>query len=211
MAISADLKMVRFVASLITNIWFEYRYCPFPNIFQLLKSLQKYQVCPNIDDCLCRLEDDNNLAVAVSRQYALNSPAIPKSHIYCFDDFQNINVFFISMHIRQNHHLFHQIEEIASRSFESGLFVKWTADTKTRLGSNRGSQANRNETSFRVGDLAGAIIICTCLMLTAILIFILEHIVHRMKTQRNPRRIWITLDKLIDGDRQYLFSFDMWQ
>lgn len=113
------------------------------------------------------------------------------------------------MHIRQNHQLFHRIEEVASRSFESGLFVKWTADTQARLGSNRGSQANRDETRFRVGDLAGVIIICTCLMLTAILIFILEHIVHRMKTQRNPRRIWITLDKLIDGERQYFFSFDM--
>lgn len=75
-------------------------------------------------------ELSENVAFAVSRQFAMNNVNVPQDDIYCFDVSENIYSYFIVMYIRKDHYAYQHIFDITQRALEAGLFVKWSRDSR---------------------------------------------------------------------------------
>lgn len=166
--------------------------------------LDGYYTCSDLDECLQLLKDDDNLAVAISRQHALNNPTVAQSDIFCFEENQNIFNYLNSMYIRKDHSHFSEINDITQRAFESGLFKKWAHDSKVKLPRAMDDPALM---SVKLEKIYGAIFsygLVTILSVTSIIVEVLAHPKSRLP---NAHLIWVYLDKFVDADRHYLKNF----
>lgn len=163
--------------------------------------LQNFFICPDLDDCLRTLKEHNHLAVAVSRKHALNNPVIAQSDIYCFQEDQNINTFMISMHIKKDHPKLHAINELAQRAFESGLFVKWTKDSKVEFPRQI---ENTVLISLTIDLIYGAIFAYVMMMSLSIVILFAETLAYSKARMVNAKKYWIYMDIAVDAERHYL-------
>lgn len=85
----------------------------------------------DVDACLSRMSDQLDIAVAISRQYALNQQILPQSKLYCFDGAENVRNFYVSLYIRKGHPLTREILMHLRQVHESGLINKWLSDSQT--------------------------------------------------------------------------------
>lgn len=142
---------------------------------------------------------NSHLAVATSRQHALNHPLIPREHLYCFDETQNIRNYRISSLIREDHPHLATIAGIIQRSFEGGLFIKWFRDnipiTKYRNDIFIGGLTPEH--------LAAGFIFYFIGNLCAIMAYAMEIMVKHKLRKRKPNRFWIWLGMAID-DKRYI-------
>lgn len=86
---------------------------------------QRYRVCSNIDICLSELITNTKLAVALSRQHALNNRAVDKSHIFCFDRKHDIYSYSVSIIATYDFPLLSRIDYVIRLLYEGGLIFRW--------------------------------------------------------------------------------------
>lgn len=163
--------------------------------------LDGYFTCPNLDDCLQLLKVNYNLAVAITRQHALNNPTIAQSDIFCFEENQNIYNYLISMYIRKDHRHFREINDIAQRAFETGLFKKWAYDSKVKLPR---VTVDATIISLKLEQIYGAIFSYCLVTILSVSSIIVEILAHPKSKIPNANRVWVYLDQFVDSERHYL-------
>lgn len=170
--------------------------------------MDNYQICPNIDQCLVQLGDNDRLAVATSKEHATNNQHIPSWKLSCFSkNGEKIQTDFISMFVRRNHHLYHDINKIITMALEGGLFVKWgklSSQLNAYLDLQRVQQHRSSQLPFEY--IYPAFVVYMSFNLFAVFIFMFEHFVHYRAHGRKPDRLARIGDLLIDGQRHFLIN-----
>lgn len=157
----------------------------------------------DIDDCLRRLHYNFDLAVAVSRQYALNQRILSQSKMYCFDETENIHNYHVSLYMRKGHSAEMKILEHLRRVYESGLIEKWRRDSRINYLYDA-EDLTRMSRKLTMSHLYGGLFmyaLCLCISFVA---FIGECVVHRRLRCRKPKTGWKWLDMFIDSDRHFM-------
>lgn len=162
-----------------------------------INILNRFETCTDLDKCLQCLTTDKHLAVAVSRQRAMNNHAIRRSKLYCFDETQNVRTYFVAMYVNNNCFTRDQIYKLTKRFFESGFFTKWTMDSNI----NHADFNNQLVKKISFDHILGAIFGCSFTFAWGVIQFILEILSHKRARRSNAGRIWILLDRLHDNER----------
>lgn len=90
-----------------------------------------YQSCMNMDQCLLEIKMDEKLAVAMSRQHAMNAKIpLNNDEMFCFDKADNIFSFSVVMLFKKDHHLLPSMNLYIRRITESGFILKWKLDSE---------------------------------------------------------------------------------
>lgn len=167
------------------------------------KHNASYFVCKDIDICLQHLKDNEKLAVATSREHALNSPLISKQKIFCFRRSQSIYNYPVVIQMRKNFPFAIELNEFIKRAVEGGLIIKWRWDSQTTYKYEPDKVPLKHLT---VEHMAGAFTAFFILGLCSIGACIAEQIVHRRARMRNAIRFWKIVDMLIDPERHFLLN-----
>lgn len=159
-------------------------------------------ICPDIDECLVQLADNDKLAVAVSRKHALNNAVIPNWMIYCFEDTKHFYGYPISLLMPQNHPLKLVINEHIQWALEGGLFIKWLSDSKVNFKQqSRIDYISAHPVKFEQISIGWVFLLFFTSL--AFIIFIVEHIINLNIKKSNTRQIWIIANMLFDGQRYF--------
>lgn len=164
--------------------------------------LDSYRICDFIDDCIMNITENGRLFLSILRQRAANSPALNPFKVHCFDKSQDIDGYFISMFIREDHPLRQQISAITERAFESGLFVKWAMDTTLELRS-KCVPDHHVASALQVTHIAGGLSIHVLCMVLCTIIFFFERTAFQKLQQNQRNRLWKTIEIFVDGNRHY--------
>lgn len=140
--------------------------------------------------------EDQYLAMAVSRQRVLSNRLFPKSAIYCFDESETIRTFLVAMYVNDSYSACDKIHLLTEWCFESGLFTKWTEDSKHRV-----HELNFELKKVSFDRILGAFFACYLLLLSATVTLILELAAFKRARLPNARIIWILVDRFFDGER----------
>lgn len=162
--------------------------------------LDGYRVCDNIDSCLDQLKWNDKLAISVSHQHARNYPPMPFTEMTCFDQFEAIHTYFISMLVWKDHPALLDVITLTNRAFEGGLIVKWARDIQF----NPKQETALKLVAFQLDHLGASIlcfIVCLCFSVMA---FFGEILTFRKVNEPNPHKFWIFGDYLINNDRVFL-------
>lgn len=158
--------------------------------------LENFFICSQIDDCLQWLQSDRYMAVAASRNHALNYPPIPPPKMFCFDDSNDIRTQFISMFIHKDFAFGKRIIEVVNRAFEGGLLIKWTKDIQL----HRTDPDVLTPMPLGIHQLGGAIFGFIVTLIISILAFIAERLAHTRVRKLHPSRFWIIIDMIINDN-----------
>lgn len=156
--------------------------------------MTEYEICVNLDQCLQRLAIEKKLAVATPR---IRQRAIQKSHLYCFDESQSTNTYFVAMYVNRRFYYWKQVHVLTERFFEAGLFQKWTKDSKLKEVALGNQQIHK--LSFQT--LLGAFFVYSLTFFGAIVALAGEIIVHKEARRQNAGTYWIISDRVFDNNR----------
>lgn len=168
------------------------------------EMIDKFRLCPQVDDCLAELAVNDRLAVAVSRMHAMNNRRISQHMVYCFDGREKIIDYPISLMIASDHPMLKQTQLLTQRALEGGLLGKWLADSSPMEQTRREQNTNDESRKQTIEHIMPAIM-TYCLFLTlAIVAFIAEHSIFVCVSGGAEGRFWQWADMLIDGKRHFL-------
>lgn len=159
--------------------------------------MAEFEICPSLDQCLQRLTIEKNLAVAISRQRALNNRAIQNFHLYCFDENQRINTYLMAMYVNRRFLHRKKVHVLTERFFETGLLRKWTMDSKVKGSGIAKQQIHK----LSVQILLGALFVYALTFFWAIAALIAEIIVHKLARRPNAAVFWILFECVFDNER----------
>lgn len=114
-----------------------------------------------MDKCLMELKTNDKLAVAISRQHAINAriPLNPADDMFCFDKVNNVFSYSVVMLFKKDHHLLPHVNMLIRRIAESGFILKWKADTehlKFKEDLKRSRDPHENAEPINLGHLLGS-------------------------------------------------------
>lgn len=182
-----------------------------------------YELCADIDVCMQQLRAVDTLAVAVSRQHAMNAPTIAKADLFCFPKLNNVYSYSVSMLMRKNFHLLAKMNSIIRRVMEFGLIQKWERDGEVEqllklkkqematalAASGRKQDDDENVVVLTVGHIAGAMIIMAVGYALATFVFCMELLVmsrrcfFRRRRRRQRHRLWLLANAFLDAKRYF--------
>lgn len=164
--------------------------------------IDNFELCPELDECLRRLDGDDRLAVAISKQHAAMNSAMPAWKMHCFADGRHLIGHPVAVFVRQTFPLRSRIDDYVQRLVEGGLLVKWKQNIQ--LHPPHATVALRNRRAQLSNEhIALGWIFYGLFLLLGISAFVAEHIIaYRMK-RSNAARFWVLAEKFIDG-RRYL-------
>lgn len=94
--------------------------------------MHKYEFCDDIDVCLQELESNDEVAVAVSLERALNNRLLHRDKMFCFPEAENIKTQPISLILRKDYPFIGELNKLIRRATEGGLFVKRKNDNRLK-------------------------------------------------------------------------------
>lgn len=162
------------------------------------EQFNSFEVCDEIDECLQRLEFDDNLAVATSRLHVQILPLY--SNIFCFDQSQNVFGYYNSFMIRTDFKGKSSFNHIIKSAVVSGLISKIEKDIRFY---------SKMSTKFiDVEGINGKDFSMTCIFFLPFIVFaifvaFIEFIIHYKLHSAPDQYLWKFLDKLIDGKRRF--------
>lgn len=162
--------------------------------------LTNYKICENLDQCLCRLDENPKLAVAISREYAYNSHLISPSQFYCFEKSESIYEYTLKFLVRANSTILADLNKFIQRSIENGLMKKWHSDSRIRTAE---TYTERVYGQLQLSGLQGIFIIGGILFALTIFLFLIERLVYRKVRTPNTFRFWKYIEIIIDADRHF--------
>lgn len=169
----------------------------YPKKIQLSTAqMESFIESANSSDCLNRLERNEDMAVAVSRQYARASAR----KIFCFGKSNNIRNFSVALLMRANRVQIPEWNQLILRAMQAGLIGKWSSDQ----GIHVAEEERVIGTALGIDHFYGGLSFCILFLFAAIFAFIFEVIVHRKLQRENRHRFWRTADWVIDGQRHLL-------
>lgn len=157
------------------------------------EQVQGFEGCYNGDECLHRLQFEHDLAVAASRIHVKTLSVQHK--IFCFDESQNIHDYSITFLIRRDFPLKSQFVELFSRISSTGLVMKWKKDLIDRKWPNQLPEGYFN--------FYPAFVFMSGFLVPSMALVAIEIYIFRKSHSESPGRIWIRLEKLVIGRREY--------
>lgn len=147
-----------------------------------------YKPCFEMDKCLVELKTNDELAVAISRQHAINA-RIPLNDddMFCFDKADNIFSFSVVMLLKKDHHLLPPVNILIRRIAESGFILKWKADSeylKFKEDKKQRQDPHENSEPLNLGHLLGSFALMGVGVSIAVLTFGFEWIVYYLAQKR---------------------------
>lgn len=173
------------------------------------KARNSFHLCENTDECFLKLKYDDYLAVATSREHAMNNPVLPKTNVFCFPKTDNIYSFSVAMLTKKYFHLLPKMNSIIRRVSEFGLLQKWAQDNSAatlKLMQNQQKSESEDDNDglvvLTVGHITGALIIMFLGHIVAVCVFIGELIVAKKISSSVHNCFWSFWDKTFDT-KQY--------
>lgn len=157
------------------------------------EQVQGFEGCYNGDECLHRLQFEHDLAVAASRIHVKTLSVQHK--IFCFDESQNIHDYSITFLIRRDFPLKSQFVELFSRISSTGLVMKWKRDLIDRKWPNQLPEGYFN--------FYPAFVFMSGFLVPSMALVAIEIYIFRKSHSESPGRIWILLERLVIGRREY--------
>lgn len=155
-------------------------------------------ICADIDECLQRLEFEDDLAVATSRIHVETLSL--RQNIFCFDQSQNIYDYSAAFLIRRDFLMKTQFVDALDNIITSGLISKWRKD----LQKHRKSVADfPNVRPLNMADFSYAFIFASFFIPPIVLAAFLEFLIHHKVRSVNAGYFWTVLDRFITGRRYY--------
>lgn len=171
------------------------------------EQIHNFETCTDIDECLQRLQDDHQLAVATSRLHVKTLPM--HDNIYCFDRFENIYDYSSVIMIRNNFPLKSRFVNVLDMIIAAGFIAKWEKDFL--LHSNHTRVLVFEDRSISMADLGVIVLYISLLMFLSLVAFFAEFVIYyQNRSGENAERnsyinsFWDFLDKAICG-RRYFF------
>lgn len=148
--------------------------------------MQHYRSCTDINSCLQSFlsASSHDIAVATSREHAMNYPAINESQIYCFHKPENIYVYPVAALAHEDFHLLGAINHQIQQAIEAGLITKWETDDELMKKPNI---VNNEIAPFSVQNISGGIIELMVGFTLACIGFALE--IYFAAKKRSPQNI----------------------
>ena len=149
---------------------------------------QNYKTCLDMDKCLMELKSNDKLAVAISRQHAINA-RIPLNNddMFCFAKADNIFSFSVVMLFKKDHHLLPSINTLIRRIAESGFILKWKADCeylKFKEDIKQRKDPHENSEPINLDHLLGSFALMVVGITLAIFAFLVEWLVYYLVNYR---------------------------
>lgn len=144
---------------------------------------EHYEPCyEKMDKCLLELKNDKELAVAISRQHAMNAKvAITEEDMFCFEKVDNIFSFSVVMLFKRDHHLLPSVNTLIRRITEYGFILKWQRDAENEklkeVIIRLREKALKRDQAINITQLFGLFALGGAGLMLASLIFIIEWIV----------------------------------
>lgn len=167
--------------------------------------LDNYETCSTSDDCLVNLKNNEHLAIGISREYAVYRTNILNTRMYCFDTYDNIDSFSISMWIRKNG-LHENINGLVHRLLESGLLKKWTTSTYKLIRNNCDCVKSDDSNEVIPINLEHAVVAIAAYLGLTFLSYIayrLEKLIYQKISSGNPTKTWRIAHLVIEGKRNF--------
>lgn len=165
--------------------------------------MDDYVLCDDLEECLRMLTKNNQLAVALSKQYAMNNLNIPDWQIHCFDDNNQISSYPVAILIRSDHPLKARIAQIVAMAKQGGLIDKWFKDNRPHNKEPVPSGA----THITIEDLTLPAVVYIVFVVFAVMAFIAERLIHSNLRRNSSHWFWRRADAFIDGRRHFLINF----
>lgn len=125
---------------------------------------------------------------------------VSAKEMFCFGRSNNICNGSVALLMRQGPARIHEWNELISRIIEAGLMGKWARDQRKK----NAEESQMAGTPMRLQHFYGGFGLCLFFWIIAIIVFILELIIHQNLKGENPHRFWKTADWVIDGKRHML-------
>lgn len=168
--------------------------------------LDSFFTCNNIDECLKLLTHDDNddLAVGVSRTHAMSTSLFANHKIFCFDRSQNIANYTIALAIRNDVGLVSKINHVLRYILNGGLHIKWSKEHRMRVVTKDNINENLNTVwePFKLEYFLFSFyyVLFPGLFLAAAT-FCAECYIAKRKKRPNASTMWKILSDFFDGHR----------
>lgn len=151
-----------------------------------------------------QLSYNDDLAIAVSHDYALNYHLMHGTNIHCFNGFETIQEVSLKVLMKKDFRYIDELNRFIKYSVEGGLIKKWLTNEEML------HKYDQIEPPFYEMTLKSAVsffFILIALWVFCIFVALAEHIVYRKaKKQQNPSKFWIYAERMINTDRLYLLE-----
>lgn len=167
-----------------------------------MSELEGFEICEDHDLCLNRLNYEDNLAVAVSREYAWNTRFLGRSSTYCFENSEAIDNYALKVLMKKDFPFVSELNNFIKYATEGGLIVKWLKDS--RVVQRKREQERISFSPLRLQNIHGILIIYASLWIFTFITALLEQIIYRQTRKPNTARFWIYAEMAIDEERHFL-------
>lgn len=174
--------------------------CNFPQKYSS-KMINSFKVCENLEVCLHQLIDNEDLAVAVSREFIRNKNLNLTSQIYCFEKHETLYNYALTFLIRNDFNYTKQLNAFIQEVDANGLIEKWQTNGRIR---NRNKIKEKAYNQFGLKDFYGVSIIGAALLFTAVLSVLLEMFTYKEARKSRNRNFWRKIERLIDSKRYFM-------
>lgn len=165
--------------------------------------MKKFRACEDLDICLKQLYSNRHLAVAASLKHAQNSRLIPASEIYCFEDLEKITEYPVQILVRKDFPFFDEFNTFINIAKANGLISKWLTETRVRP-DYEFQEVHYDD--FSIDNFGGFFVFWLTLFIVPMLVCVAETLIFRGAQKINPRKIFILLEMVIDGNRYFLLN-----
>lgn len=161
------------------------------------EQIENFEVCYDIDECLQRLQFDDNLAVAASRLHVQTLEL--QEDIFCFDRSQNIHDYSAVFMIHRDFSLKSEFIRIFNKIISSGLVIKWQ---RNQQNYRKARISDENHSSLKEFFITVAFIAIPIITV----VFTMELFIHYKRHSKDRNLFWILCDKIISGKRNFFLS-----
>lgn len=158
-------------------------------------SIQSYEVCSDIDKCLKRLTDEDDLAVATSRAHTETLPQQYK--LFCFEPSQNIYDYSATFLIRHDFAWKRDVMDSLNALISSGLISKW----KENLRLKKSIEITSDVRAIVISDFYSIFVMTSPIIALTVAMAFFEILIHKKINSKNVSHRWTLLDKMICGRR----------
>lgn len=162
--------------------------------------LNIYKPCFDMDKCLMELKVNGELAVAISRQHAINARIqLTADDMFCFDKSNNLFSFSVVMLFKNDHHLLPRVNTLIRRITESGFILKWKADSEYLKFREIIKQRDPHENAepINLGHLLGSFALMFVGISLAVTVFAFEWLVYYLARKRGVKFVQKYIEKYI--------------
>lgn len=194
-----NTKILAYLVKVIIN---KHKFTYYLQVQQYVRS--NLESCPNIEECLISLSQDEKRAVAASREHVRYNPRIQRENIYCFPVLENIYSYLVSMVSVKSFHLLDKFNRNIRLITEAGLISKWKSelDHTMNLKEELKKITNLGPKPLTFAELYGIFIMTIILLFLASLTFLFELLVFNMARRKNASRFWKYFDQKLQQNKQ---------